>query len=151
MGNAHSVNISELSRKGMGDVGWEYAASEDQLKIDTTEYSQINYDYVKKAEFTVPDDVLSSGFRMKADIKTDNGEYAARAKIYKNGVELALLGTTFSTSYVAVTCDITGVVAGDTVEVWISSNETGVTAYIDNYSISGVSTRKYLKKEPTWA
>lgn len=143
-----SLTVAELYAASYDTVNWTYVVSNDQLDIDAAEYTRTATSYAKQTEFTVPS-TCAGNFRLKFQIKAEGGN-TAYAKIYKNGVVEAGVNTTVETTYQDKEQEITGVAAGDTIELWTKSSVNGSYVKVQNFSINGASTYNGAKTEPTW-
>ena len=121
-------------------IGLKYDASDDLLTSDDTESTYDNTTYVIEKELgPVPDDVFEdeSEFRIKFDIKSENGATTVYGRIYRNGVAVGTEQSTTSTTYVTKSEDISGWSAGDLIQLYTKTGTSGVIVYVENYRVYG--------------
>ncbi len=110
----------------------------DEVKAEAnTERTTTSTNYVKLKEFKV---FATGTIRLKWEFRTSSGSYSAQTRVYKNGVGTAAEFETYSTTYVAKTCEI-DVNEGDIVQLYGRINGSGYTCYIRNaklcYTVNG--------------
>jgi len=133
------------------DKNWVYAASDDTIDSDATEYSMATDAYVKKTEFTIPASVVASLFRLRVEMKGDASDLdCAYVRVYKNGAPVSGERRSEAATYTDRTLSVsTTFLTGDTFEIWMRSTAP-YTGYIQNIRICGTSSYVEVKSEPTW-
>jgi len=132
-------------------AGWTYTASDVQLAIDESVYTEGGESYVKKSEITPPSDIYDAELRVKVDIKTSSDIRPMYAIIYKNGVALSSQQSTTSESYVTKTWDLGPFETGDTIELWIRTGDGVGTCYATNFEICGDVDTYLYSSGRTWS
>ncbi len=119
-------------------TGLKYEASDNLLLSDDSENSHNTASYVKVKETVIPDDVFEdeSEFRIKFEMKSSIAALVY-GRIYKNGVLVGSTQSTGSTSYVPFSDDISGWSAGDLIQLYTNSFDTGRTVYVKNFRVYG--------------
>jgi len=108
------------------------ASSSDVLKGSDDSVSQtepISYTEVKSFISYV-----AGTMKIKFDLQSETGSYAAWGRIYKNGVAIGTERTTSSTSYVTYS-ETLNIGAGDTVSLYVKTNNTASDVMVRNYRI----------------
>lgn len=120
-------------------VGLIYEPSSTLINSDDSEVSHNLTIYTKVKEFDpLPEDLFSNEteLRIAFDMKSSIAALVY-ARVYRNGVFVGLVQSTGSTTYTNHSQDITGWSAGDIIQLYTNSYDSGRTVYIQNFRVHG--------------
>ena len=120
-------------------VGLIYEPSSTLINSDDSEESHNTASYVKVKEFDpLPDDLFSNEneLRIAFDMKSSIAALVY-GRVYRNGVFVGSTRSTGNTTYLNFSADITGWSAGDLIQLYTNSFDSGRTVYIENFKVHG--------------
>lgn len=123
-------NIKDHTHGASDVAGVPFTAGDFLFIANTIERQASSGTYVKVKETKLRG---SGTFRIKFNIRTD-GSHTVYGKIYKNGIAVgAEQYTSNSTTGVTYTEDISGILSGDLLQVYVYSSYGGENAIIRNF------------------
>lgn len=129
---------------GIGSTASDTQKSIIATEVDTTTYSG----YVYMEQILIPPQYgAGSVFRASVELH-DAGQTCYAHVRSRTGAVLGTFATTTSLTYVTKTVDITMVVPGDAVQLWIYTAPAGGRAYAKNFKICGTDAAGASR---TWA
>ncbi len=119
-------------------TGTKYDVSDNLLASDDSEVSNNNAVYTLEKEFNVPNEIFEdeSDFRIKFDMKSSTGGLVY-GRIYRSGVFVGATQMSSSTSYATYSQDITSWSAGELMQLYTHSLDTGRSVYVQNFRVYG--------------
>ena len=140
-----SITLEKLSVAAISDYTDKNHAMHTKLSLtagnniyhsNASETSSLGASYVKVKEIRIGQLVNSNvGFRIKFDIKTNNFNYAAYGRIYKNGVAIGMERNTIPPEggYVTFSEDFSGINPGDLIQLYVRNADPTLTTYARNF------------------
>lgn len=89
----------------------------------------------------------AEGLRVKVDGRTSSSGGYHTVNLKKNGSNLATMGTADSTTYKNFSRDIGAVSPGDTLEIYVRANTSGITGYARNFRLYASKAITYIGEE----
>ena len=119
-------------------TGLKYDASDNLIASDDSEASNNNAVYTKEKEFSISNELFGddSEFRIKFDMKSSTGGLVY-CRVYRSGVFVGTTQMSSSTTYATYSQDLAGWSAGELIQMYTHSLDTGRSVYIQNARIYG--------------
>lgn len=132
--------------------GWAYDPADSPILWENTEEKTRNGSWTTVKSLTIPDNIVKTMFRVTFQMKISSTAYAARGRIIVGGKQRGDIFQTQSVDYVTLTQDIGYFTKGEYVEIQLSSNWTGVTAYLKTTRFKGELKQQRVNIDPpSWS
>jgi len=118
----------------------KYVIGDSSLISHYPEQTTTSESYTKLKTITLGSNIgINTTLRIRFDLKLDPVGLPpwAYGRIYRNGIAVGTERETGSSSYTTYSEDITDWNAGDTVELWVRTYNSGYTAYVRDFTICG--------------
>ena len=119
---------------------YKYVIGDSSLISHYSEQTTTSESYTKLKTITLGSNIgINTILRIRFDLKLDpvGSPPWAYGRIYRNGIAVGTERQTGSSSYITYSEDITDWNAGDTVELWVRTHDSGYTAYVQDFTICG--------------
>lgn len=129
---------------GSSSSGANFAVGDIPVAASTGIVGETSTSYTKVKEIYIP---RAGNLRVKFDMRL-SGTSTSKARIYKNGSAVGTERSTSSTSYTTYSEDITGLAAGDRLQIYVDTGASGITTYIRNFILYASATEGFVE---TWS